>query len=42
MTLRRSRGQTVLLVEDEVMLRSILAEALAQEGFAVLTAEDGE
>jgi two-component system, cell cycle sensor histidine kinase and response regulator CckA len=42
MTVPRSRKQTVLLVEDDAMLRSILAEVLAQEGFAVLTAEDGE
>ena len=34
--------QTVLLVEDDAMLRSILAEALAAEGLAVLTAEYGE
>jgi two-component system cell cycle sensor histidine kinase/response regulator CckA len=42
MTSGQSRKQTVLLVEDDGMLRSILAEALAQEGFAVLTAADGE
>lgn len=36
------RKQTVLIVEDDAMLRRILAEALAEEGFAVLTAEDGE
>jgi CheY-like chemotaxis protein len=42
MSLGQSRKRTVLLVEDDAMLRSILAEALAQEGFAVLTAENGE
>jgi CheY-like chemotaxis protein len=34
--------QTVLLVDDDAMLRSILAEALAAAGLAVLTAENGE
>jgi two-component system, cell cycle sensor histidine kinase and response regulator CckA len=34
--------QTVLVVEDDSMLRGILAEALAAEGHAVLTARDGE
>jgi DNA-binding response OmpR family regulator len=38
----RWRRQTVLIVEDDAMLRGILAEALADEGYAVLTAEDGE
>jgi CheY-like chemotaxis protein len=42
MNFRQSRKQTVLLVEDDAMLRSILAQALADEGYAVLTAEDGE
>ncbi len=42
MTLGQSRKQTVLLVEDDAMLRSILAQTLADEGYAVLTAEDGE
>jgi CheY-like chemotaxis protein len=42
MNFGRSRKQTLLLVEDDAMLRSILAEALADEGYAVLTAEDGE
>jgi two-component system, cell cycle sensor histidine kinase and response regulator CckA len=42
MTSAQLRQQTVLLVEDDAMLRSILAEALADEGFAVLTAENGE
>jgi DNA-binding response OmpR family regulator len=42
MNFGRSRKQTLLLVEDDAMLRSILAQALADEGYAVLTAEDGE
>jgi DNA-binding response OmpR family regulator len=42
MTSGQSRNQTVLLVEDDAMLRGILAQALADEGFAVLTAETGE
>jgi DNA-binding response OmpR family regulator len=42
MTSAQLRKQTVLLVEDDAMLRGLLAEALAQEGCAVLTAEDGE
>ena len=42
MNLGQSRKQTVLLVEDDAMLRSILAQTLADEGYAVLTAEDGE
>jgi two-component system, cell cycle sensor histidine kinase and response regulator CckA len=37
-----TRKQTVLIVEDDPMLRRILAESLAAEGLAVLTAEDGE
>jgi DNA-binding response OmpR family regulator len=42
MTSGQSRKQTVLLVEDDAMLRHILAQALTQEGYAVLTAENGE
>jgi CheY-like chemotaxis protein len=42
MTPRQLGQQTVLLVEDDALLRSILAGALADEGFAVLTAENGE
>ena len=38
----QSRKQTVLVVEDDAILRGILAEALADEGYAVLTADDGE
>jgi CheY-like chemotaxis protein len=36
------RKQTVLIVEDDAILRTILGEALANEGYAVLLAEDGE
>jgi DNA-binding response OmpR family regulator len=42
MNFGQSRKHTVLLVDDDAMLRSILAQALADEGYAVLTAEDGE
>jgi len=42
MNFGQSRKQTVLLVEDDAMLLSILAQALVDEGYAVLTAEDGE
>jgi DNA-binding response OmpR family regulator len=42
MNFGQSRKHTVLLVDDDAMLRSILAQALADEGFAVLTAETGE
>src|SRR5688572_5209177 len=42
MTSGQSRKQTVLIVDDDAMLRGILAQALADEGFAVLTAETGE
>jgi len=37
-----SNQQIVLVVEDDPMLRGILAEALAGEGLAVLTAATGE
>ena len=42
MTPKQSRKHTVLLVEDDALLRSILAQALADEGLAVVTAETGE
>lgn len=42
MSSEQSRKQTVLLVDDDAMLRDLLARALADEGFAVLTAENGE
>jgi two-component system, cell cycle sensor histidine kinase and response regulator CckA len=42
MALEQSRAKAVLLVEDDAMLRGILAETLAAEGFPVLLAENGE
>jgi two-component system cell cycle sensor histidine kinase/response regulator CckA len=36
------RGKTILLVDDDVMLREVLARALVDAGYPVLTAEDGE
>lgn len=38
----QSARQTVLLVDDDPMLRPILARALVAGGYAVLTAADGE
>ena len=35
-------GRTVLVVEDELLIRMTLSEALADAGFAVLEAGDGE
>lgn len=35
-------GPTVLLVDDEVDLRAIVAYVLAQDGYRVLEADDGE
>jgi two-component system cell cycle sensor histidine kinase/response regulator CckA len=42
MTYVQSRKQTVLVVDDDAMLREIMARALADDGFDVLTAADGE
>jgi two-component system cell cycle response regulator CpdR len=42
MNSERSRQNLVLLVEDDATLRGILAQALADEGYPVLTAESGE
>jgi CheY-like chemotaxis protein len=42
MNSEQSRRQTILVVEDDAMLRGILAQALADEGHSVLTAADGE
>jgi DNA-binding response OmpR family regulator len=42
MDLGQSRAKAVLLVEDDAMLRGILAVSLAAEGFPVLIAENGE
>jgi CheY-like chemotaxis protein len=41
-TLRPAAGQTVLVVEDEAMIRSNLRECLQQLGYHVLEAESGE
>jgi CheY-like chemotaxis protein len=38
---RRGRGQTVLVVDDEPSLRTVLAEALDSAGYRVLEAADG-
>ena len=38
----RSRQDVVLVVDDDLMLCGILAQALADEGYPVLTAADGE
>ncbi len=37
----RGRGQTVLLVEDEPLLRTFILRALEEEGYNVLEAADG-
>ncbi len=42
MSVEHSHHKTVLLVEDDAILRGILAQALIDEGLHVLTAEDGE
>jgi len=42
MSADHSHRKTVLLVEDDAILRGILAQALVDEGLHVLTAEDGE
>jgi two-component system, cell cycle sensor histidine kinase and response regulator CckA len=42
MTPAESRKQTVLVVDDDAILRELLARVLVDEGYAVLTAEDGE
>jgi DNA-binding response OmpR family regulator len=42
MSVEHSHHKTVLLVEDDAILRGILAQALMDEGLHVLTAEDGE
>jgi hypothetical protein len=42
MTPAESRKQTVLVVDDDAMLRELLERVLVDEGFDVLTAKDGE
>ena len=42
MTPPESRKQMVLVVDDDAMLRELLARVLVEEGYDVLTAEDGE
>jgi CheY-like chemotaxis protein len=42
MSSMESRRQTILVVEDDAILRGILAQALTDEGYVVLTADDGE
>src|SRR4051794_39964809 len=37
-----SGTETVLLVEDDAMIRDLLSAAIARYGYTVLTAEDGE
>jgi CheY-like chemotaxis protein len=38
----RGRGETILLVEDEIMLRDLLTEFLVRAGYSVIEAGDGE
>jgi DNA-binding response OmpR family regulator len=42
MTSEHSLQNIVLVVEDDQMLSGILAQTLAEEGYSVLTARDGE
>jgi CheY-like chemotaxis protein len=35
-------GETILLVEDDALLRRVMSRVLAAEGYQVLCAEDGE
>ncbi|MDB4958901.1 MAG: hypothetical protein JWO36_6470, partial [Myxococcales bacterium] len=39
---REVEGARILVVDDERVIREILAEFLALEGFSVHTVEDGE
>jgi DNA-binding response OmpR family regulator len=41
-TKRRPKRATILVVEDEAVLRNLLAITLRGEGFTVLEAEDGD
>jgi CheY-like chemotaxis protein len=38
----RGSGETVLLVEDELVIRSLVRNVLVTSGYAVIEAEDGE
>ncbi|HCV44394.1 MAG TPA: hybrid sensor histidine kinase/response regulator, partial [Bacteroidetes bacterium] len=38
----RGRGETILLVEDEILLRDLLTEFLVRAGYSVIDAGDGE
>jgi CheY-like chemotaxis protein len=38
----QSHGRTVLLVEDDALLRSLLEQALVDAGYPVCTAADGQ
>lgn len=40
--LERSKGETILLIEDEQGLRDLVVDALSAHGYEVLTAADGE
>jgi two-component system cell cycle sensor histidine kinase/response regulator CckA len=42
MSSEQSGQNVVLLVEDDAILRGILAQTLSDEGYPVLTAENGE
>ena len=37
-----AKDKTIAIIEDDDILRSTLSDALADEGFAVITANDGE
>jgi PAS domain S-box-containing protein len=40
-TRRAAQGETILVVDDEISVRAIVAEALAHQGYSVLQAADG-
>ncbi len=42
MTLKDSSGRTILVVDDEANIRELCSIYLEREGFAVITADDGE
>lgn len=41
MTTKHERRKTILVVDDEAPIRDLLRDALDDEGYAVLVAEDG-